>query len=1180
MKRANCTLSFIVSLLLAGQAAGQELPFVHYTVDNDLNPLPSASVSDLMLDSQGFLWFVIHSSGLFRYDGHVSEVYSAADGLPANSVVGMLEDQKGRLWVHTRHGLAVSTKPLDEYAPGERLAFTAELNGIEFSENPASKSGSVAMAADGGIWVADKAGVRRYSYDASGRIQSQILSFGKKLLGQTELISVQQDREVWVVTDKNEVAQFSLNGDLAELSTFVFEKPCLEILSLLQASTGETLLGCRSGSLLKVSENSEGEGIKTQEILTLSSPIRGIDEGTDASLWVSTEGSGVYYSPDGVGGSSHSMISRKNGLIGDTVARVLQDPEGNIWIGQSGGVSKLQQNYKAFQTFTADSQAGERPVLPSAGIRTVRVVDKPVPGSMWVGTNKGLVVRTPDGAVDFLDSADGLKDANVWIQCSDHQGRLWFNASSVIGVVSFTGMDKPKGFAKHRPIEILGEPATLSIRDWAGPRGYSCTSFPLKESRSSELRSEAMCFSGARHVECWSDDGAWTILDRKNGLMAESNIQSIVVDDAGYMLAGTEAQGIFTSTRPMTDLLKRKGYSRANDEEPGFRASWAPAMGAPTGDVEYMLLRKGKLWLGTDQGVLKVDPKTMRLEGSVTVKEGLPDNFSVSLYESPTTGNIWVGTNAGMAEINPENLKVVRVVTRTDGLVDNEVWWLQSLYVGSGGEVYYGTPKGLSIYRPSEHRRNTRLPKPVFRYADLNLLPNGTNELKIGYTALSYSEEQDVRYKYRIRGYDDTWSKPTKEFSQKFMNLPATMTDHHYQFELLASNNDGLWSAEPIRWDFTISPPWWLRWWFWLGSIITLTVCVVMIYRQRVRRLGERARELKEFANALQMAVDNLDEELEERKRVEGQLNEVRMKMTSAEKAAAHAQDRRTLALNELKSAKETLIQAEKLSSLGQMVASISHEIANPVWLVGATAQELNSQIGELESFLGALFDESEEAQLVAENVRNRIEKMRSALENSFTASGRLTDITQALRTQSRFDRAPTSGVVLNEVIRESLIITGGKTKRHQLTQDLGELPLIICFRSHIGQVLTNLFANAADALDERVVAERAEGKIFKGQIRVQSYVTEREGVAGVSVAVSDNGLGVEETLREQIFEAFFTTKASGVGTGLGLSVCATIASDHGGVIRVEADDELGGARFVLWLPVIMVQEDEGDEDF
>ena len=91
VNRAVCTLSLVLSMLIASSAFGQELPFVHYTVDSELNPLPSAAVNEILVDSQGFLWFVIHSSGLFRYDGHTSEVYSADDGLPANSTIAMVD---------------------------------------------------------------------------------------------------------------------------------------------------------------------------------------------------------------------------------------------------------------------------------------------------------------------------------------------------------------------------------------------------------------------------------------------------------------------------------------------------------------------------------------------------------------------------------------------------------------------------------------------------------------------------------------------------------------------------------------------------------------------------------------------------------------------------------------------------------------------------------------------------------------------------------------------------------------------------------------------------------------------------------------------------------------------------------------------------------------------------------
>jgi len=1161
--------------MTGSQALGQELPFVHYTVDSDLNPLPSAAVNEIVLDSQGFLWFVIHSSGLFRYDGHTSEVFTSSDGLPANSTVGMIEDQKGRLWVLTRHGVAVLKKPLQEYLPGERLAFTVDFQGIKLSTSPGNKESGLTLAPDGAVWLATESGVLRYSYDSNGNLQSQNLLLGDGTLGKSEVILARRDGQIWVVTEKNKLAQFSLGGDDANYSEIVFSSACAGIMDIEELASGETIIACRSGRLFELERKLENGSFQAREVLELKSPLTTINEGPDGSLWLGTEGSGVYYAPEGLGGKGQTMISRKNGLIGDSTRRVLQDPEGNIWIAQSGGVSKLQQNYKAFQTYTANSQAGERPVLPSPGVQTVRVADKPVKNSMWLGTNQGLVVRTPDGVVDLLGSEDGLKDPNVWIQCHDADGRVWFNASSTLGVITFEGTPSPKGFSQNRAIEFAGQRATLSMRDWAGPRGYSCTAAPLIDQRDSRGYRNSVCFSGARHVECWVDDGSWTILGRQDGLVVDSNVQSILIEANGHLLVGTEAQGIFQSTRPLSELLNRSGYNRSTDTVPSFKAVWGPSSGAPTGDVEYMLIRKGFLWVGTDQGLLKIDPKTMNLLGSVTVAQGLPDDFAVSLYESPTTGYIWVGTNAGIAEVDPDKLKVVRTVTRTDGLVDNEVWWLQSVYVGGSGAVYYGTPKGLSIYKPSEHSRNMKLPKPVFRQKDLNVLQNGTNEIKVGYSALSYSEEKGVRYKYRILGYDDNWSDVTADASQKFMNLPAVFVAQDYRFELLASNNDGIWAAEPITWDFSIAPPWWLRWWFWFGVICVLSLSVVAVYRQRTRRLGERARELKEFAEALQRAVDNLDEELEERRRVEGKLNEVRMKMFSAEKAAQHAHERRNVALMELKSAKETLIQAEKLSSLGQMVASISHEIANPVWLVGATAQDLSSQIGDLEEFLKSLFDESAQAQRVVENIHHRLENMRSALENSFTASGRLTDITQALRTQSRFDRSPTSGVALNEVIKESLIITGGKTKRHTVIKEIGDLPLVTCFRSHIGQVITNLLANAADALDECVTTERAKGKIFKGKIRVCSYPEVRDEIEGVCVAVGDNGAGVDENLREQVFEAFFTTKPSGMGTGLGLSVCATIVQDHAGDISVETDEQLAGARFVIWLPVQMKQSDE-----
>lgn len=1166
--RNSLALSLLLLLGFASQGHAQELPFVHYTVDSELNPLPSASVPQVFLDSENYFWFVIGSSGLVRYDGHTSEVYTADDGLPGNSTKSLIEDHKGRLWVLTHHGIGVLEAPLSAYAPGERLRFVRELDGTKLSTITSTPASSMALNSDGAVWIASGAVLWRYSYDLNGKLRSEQVRPATGTLEKSKLVLPKSDGQVWVVTGDDTVGVFPVDRRAGFVVDLQFGTACGDSTHITELASGDILLGCQSGRVFKLEFTSQLGKVVAQEVSNMGTTVHSIDEAKDGSLWISTGGAGVRYSPHGLNGETHQLISRKNGLIADEVRSVLQDPEGNIWIAQSGGISKLQQNYKAFESFTAISRAGETPVLPSPGVHTVRTSDFPAPNSMWVGTGQGMVLRTPSGARGVLDDKSGLEHLTVNSQCHSENGQIWFNTPTELGVLSFATVPVPEGFVDTRQVTLAGHQATLSLRHWKGGRGFSCLSERLDDSKSSRGHRDVVCFSGTRLVECWSDDGTWTVLDREDGLLVDSNVQSIVLTSDGYLLAGTEAQGIFKSTRTLHALVARTGVAEPPSMQPAFRPVWGPSTGAPTGDVEYIIPRGDHLWVGSDKGVLKLNAKTFALEGAIAEEEGLPDNFAVSLYESPVNGNIWVGTNKGIAELDLAQMRAVRTVTRTDGLLDNEVWWLQSIFVDRGGAVYYGTPKGLSVYRPAEHRRNMKLPQPAFRYNDLFFGERGGNEIRIGYSARSYAEEKGIRYKYRLLGYDDSWSAPTADYSQKYMNLPAFFTNAHYRFELLASNNDDIWSADPIGWDFTISPPWWLRWWFILGLLLIVGLSLFAVYRQRTHRLGERARELQEFAQALQRAVDTLDDELEERRRVEGKLADMREHMVHAKNESALAMERRSQALSELETAKKTLVQAEKLSSLGQMVASISHEIANPVWLVGASAQDLRAQLLELADFLRELFDESDEARRVAATVDARFEKMYLALENNFTASGRLTDITQALRTQSRYDHEPTVGVQLNDVINESLVITGGKTKRHTVISDFGELPAISCFRSHLGQVLTNLLANAADALDEKVLAERELGNTFKAKLRIQSFAETHEQVAGVAVVVSDNGQGVPDDLREQIFEAFFTTKPSSAGTGLGLSVSVAIIQDHHGVLTVGRDDELGGARFKIWVPV------------
>jgi PAS domain S-box-containing protein len=270
----------------------------------------------------------------------------------------------------------------------------------------------------------------------------------------------------------------------------------------------------------------------------------------------------------------------------------------------------------------------------------------------------------------------------------------------------------------------------------------------------------------------------------------------------------------------------------------------------------------------------------------------------------------------------------------------------------------------------------------------------------------------------------------------------------------------------------------------------------------------------------------------------------------------------------ELKHAQNLIVQSEKLSALGQMIASIGHEIANPAWLSAECVGLSTETLDLLEKDLKALFDNSPEALRVWERFESRIGTLRGHLGTANTALVRLHDVSYALRTQSRHETQVSQSVDLNGVLRESRTLVSGKLKLHAIQENLIELPGVTCYRTRIGQVLTNLMANAADSLTEKADRYRRRGKTFEGTIRIASRPQAMDGQSGVALEVADNGDGVAQELRDKIFEDFFTTKPAGVGTGLGLSLCATIVKDHDGQISVEDDEQLGGAVFRVWLPL------------
>jgi signal transduction histidine kinase len=267
----------------------------------------------------------------------------------------------------------------------------------------------------------------------------------------------------------------------------------------------------------------------------------------------------------------------------------------------------------------------------------------------------------------------------------------------------------------------------------------------------------------------------------------------------------------------------------------------------------------------------------------------------------------------------------------------------------------------------------------------------------------------------------------------------------------------------------------------------------------------------------------------------------------------------------QLKQAQSQLVQAEKLSSLGQMVAGIAHEINNPLAFVSNNLTVLDRDTAALRDLL-TLYQEAE-ATLAAHRpeLRARIQELADEIDLAYTLENlqgllirsldgmqRIKGIVTGLRNFARLDESELKEVDLNEGIDSTLAIVRGEAKKHgvELVLELGSLPEITCYPAKINQVVMNLVKNAIDACT-------TGGK-----------VTVRTGAAadGVEIHVQDTGHGIDASIRGKIFDPFFTTKPPGKGTGLGLSISYGIVQDHGGRIALDSEPA-AGAHFTVWLP-------------
>ena len=768
------------SLFAAWALFSQEARFSRLSREDGLS---NSSVSSIVQDSRGFLWFGT-KNGLNRYDGYEFIVYSnnpfEDNSLSHNLVQTIFMDTEDVLWVGTYRGLNrfdTRTKRFTRY--------THDPNDPESLSNDIVTA--VSRDSEGRLWAGTLDGLnaldertgafRRYRNAAEGQ--------GPLPKDTVRSLLCSKDGELWVGTYGG-----LLRYDAASDSFSVFRStktdrpderlPSDNVMVLSEDSAGRLWAGCWGGGLVRIDADRRGTSVWSFSDNRLYSLVVGYSGVVYAGTWGGglielnlATGTHVVHRAD----SRHPYF-----LSNDVVYSLFKDESGLLWIGTNGGgVHWLDRTRDRFDLFANDPQ-----VPSSLSKGAVLAVLEDSRGRLWVGSYNGGLNRLDPGSSSFIhyrhdpksraslsnDIVNGLMEdgsGTVWV--ATNEGLCRFDEASD----SFERYDGP-------------DPTYYALtKDSAGRHWYGY--FRKGAERWDPSTGERLRFE----------------YDPQNRSSLSDNLVYFVKEDSrGRVWLGTNS-----------------GLNRYAPETGGFvryKHDASDRSSLPSDTLRCMLEdSKGRLWFGTAPGGLSLlDLQTGKFT-HFTKRDGLPDDNVVSILED-SGGLLWLGTNYGLCVFNPETRNVTVLDVR-DGLQGLE--FSIGHFRNAKGELFFGGVDGLNRIKNAALRRNAHVP-PVkltsFKVFDKALavgleiadlrevrLSRKENFVSIEFSALDFTDPKSNRYAYMLEGFDKGWINAGARRYASYTNLPGG----NYVFRVKASNNNGVWNEEGASLRIQVKPGFW-----------------------------------------------------------------------------------------------------------------------------------------------------------------------------------------------------------------------------------------------------------------------------------------------------------------------------------------------------------------------------------
>lgn len=784
-------------------AAGQ-YRFDQWTADNGL---PQNSVYAIKQTRDGYIWLAT-VDGLVRFDGVNFTVFNRSNtpGIINNRFISLFEDRNGDLWAGT------------------------EENGIVRMHNGAFS----AYGAEGGF-------ASKYAF----------------LLTDDEAgnpMVIDSDHK----THRFNEDKFELFQLLPSSQNSVIKKKIKPVICAATASAIKIRCYLRGGLLeFENPENIPLNFVNTKAV-----------EDKQGNLWIAFLTSGLYkYSPDG----KLTIYRQKDGLPGspiflvpgaEKVRLLTKDIQGAIWLTD-------------LETMKSELVTRQPPKLFDALAHAAEDSE----GSIWIGTTRGGLFRLRKQTITAYSKAEGLADNNVYPIYEDKKGIIWVGTTRGLFRHENGSFDLVEGTEQFN-IEALGvtpdNRLLVSSTDTRINGVYVLEGNQVKRfSAVSQIVNytfytdeENTLWSGGRNGLIRVKDGIETRFDENDGLAA-NDVKIIIGDGAGGMWIGS--------------------YGGLTHYKNGKFEKWTAAEELPALNIRSLYLDADHaLWIGSyDSGLVRFKDRKFT---HYTSRIGLFNDGAFQILEDEQR-NFWISSNRGIYRVKKDELNEFAEGKRSsissvaygksDGMLSAECNGGRSPggIKARDGRLWFPTQDGVAVIDPKEVKTNPKPPPVVIEsvkidnklISDFSLQEKSQIQIdptqqnfEIQYTALSFINAENLRFKYKLENLDSEWIEAGTRRTAYFSHVPPG----NYTFKVIAANADGVWNETGQSVEITVLPPFYRTWWFRTLVVILVIALGYFLYKRRITQLERQRLAQQNFSRQLIASQED------ERKRIAAELHD------------------------------------------------------------------------------------------------------------------------------------------------------------------------------------------------------------------------------------------------------------------------------------------------------------------